>query len=170
METLIRKILVPVGVVPPETAGDPPRASDMSLRAIEYARRAAAAEAAKIFLLYAVPQWVMSVAGYEKDDEGKFVEIGGPKHAAPHELAREQMTIIQRQTLPPSIASEVLIRIGEPARTILEVEKELSIDLIIIPRRRKGNVINETLFGSIAGKVVAAASCDVLTIRRPPSE
>ena len=58
---------------------------------------------------------------------------------------------------------EVEVRIGHPYKTILEVAKEKSADLIIVASHQPG--LQDYFLGSTAAKVVRHASCSVLVVR-----
>ncbi|HEX5014568.1 MAG TPA: universal stress protein [Candidatus Limnocylindrales bacterium] len=67
------------------------------------------------------------------------------------------------------VVTEVLH--GRPAREIVEAAGRRSIDLIVIGSRGRTG-LGRTLLGSVAGEVLASASCSVLIVgppvRRPP--
>lgn len=56
------------------------------------------------------------------------------------------------------------VRSGKPADTILEVAKEMGADVIIVGSHKPG--LPDLFLGSVAGRVVRHAGCDVL-VRRP---
>jgi len=58
---------------------------------------------------------------------------------------------------------ETRVEMGSPAEKILEVAKKEKVDLIIMGAHgRKG--LERAIFGSVADKVVQAATCPVVTI------
>lgn len=58
---------------------------------------------------------------------------------------------------------EVLVRSGNPYKSILEVAGEEGVDLIIIASHRPG--LQDYFLGSTAAKVVRHANCSVLVMR-----
>jgi universal stress protein F len=58
---------------------------------------------------------------------------------------------------------QVVVRTGHSYKTILEVAKEKSADLIIIASHRPG--LQDYFLGSTAAKVVRHANCSVLVVR-----
>jgi nucleotide-binding universal stress UspA family protein len=57
-----------------------------------------------------------------------------------------------------------LTRLGDPAARIIEAERELAIDLVVMPTHgRKG--VAHLLLGSVAEAVVRRSTCPVLTVR-----
>ena len=62
-----------------------------------------------------------------------------------------------------SMKTEVVIRVGHPYHTILEVADEKNAELIIIASHQPG--LQDYLLGSTAAKVVRHANCSVMVIR-----
>ena len=62
-----------------------------------------------------------------------------------------------------SIEVEVVVRVGHPYKTILEVAEELSAELIIIASHQPEH--HNYFLGSTAAKVVRHATCSVLVVR-----
>ncbi len=66
-------------------------------------------------------------------------------------------------------AKAVLLKSNSPAFTIVGYAKEQDADLIIMGTHGRGAVAH-LLMGSVAERVVRAASCPVLTVRHPEHE
>jgi len=60
--------------------------------------------------------------------------------------------------------AELLVRHGEPAHEILEVEKEIRADLIVMGVRRPSGLADHRMW-PIAYTVVCGSQCPVLTVR-----
>lgn len=58
---------------------------------------------------------------------------------------------------------EVEVRIGHAYKTILEVAKEKSVDLIVVASHQPG--LQDYFLGSTAAKVVRHAKCSVMVVR-----
>jgi nucleotide-binding universal stress UspA family protein len=65
--------------------------------------------------------------------------------------------------IPPGVEMKVSFRIGPDAGSILEFAKATAIDLIVLGRHGHSRVSN-TLFGSVAEKIVRKAECAVLVV------
>lgn len=65
--------------------------------------------------------------------------------------------------VPPGVEMKVSFRIGPDAVSILEFAKATAIDLIVLGRHGHSRVSN-TLFGSVAEKIVRKAECAVLVV------
>ena len=59
--------------------------------------------------------------------------------------------------------AQLELRMGEPAREILDYAREVGADLIVIPSRGKSGV-RRWMLGSVAERVVRRASCPVLML------
>ena len=63
------------------------------------------------------------------------------------------------------IVAHAHIGVGDPAREILEVAKELAADFIVMGTRGRSGLAH-VLLGSVAEKVVRHALCPVITVRQ----
>jgi nucleotide-binding universal stress UspA family protein len=61
------------------------------------------------------------------------------------------------------VKPDVMVRSGHPYKTILEVIKEESVNLVILASHRPG--LQDYFLGSTAAKVVRHAPCSVLVMR-----
>ena len=72
----------------------------------------------------------------------------------------DEMNAIAKES---GIEMEVEVRMGHSYKTILDVAKEKSADMIIVASHRPG--LQDYFLGSTAAKVVRHAKCSVLVIR-----
>jgi nucleotide-binding universal stress UspA family protein len=92
-------------------------------------------------------------------------ESGGANEEWAQKVASEKLEEISRSRLGSKIRHEVLVRIGHPAETILQLEKELGVDLVVMATHGRTG-ISHFILGSVAEQVVRESSCPVLTIRK----
>ena len=79
------------------------------------------------------------------------------------ESARKRMAAAVHEFFKDFPKLETRVEMGSPAEKILEVAKKEKVDLIIMGAHgRKG--LERVFFGSVADKVVQAATCPVVTI------
>jgi len=79
---------------------------------------------------------------------------------------RELLDVLQR-SLPPSILSSRMLRMGYPADEIVSAAADWYADLIIIGTRGRGRLA-QLLLGSTAEAVIRRATCPVLTVSHDP--
>lgn len=165
-----KNILVPVGVVRPlNPEPGEPLAAPGSLHAAELAGELAAEQRATIHLLYVVPRFAMTVAGWDAQPDPEdssreiFVpnEAGGIRRVSPESVAKEKLEEVAAQHLPRGVAHRVLTRIGQPGKGIVAAAKEADIDLVVMPRHRHRGVLREFLLGKVTYEVVRSVPCDV---------
>ena len=72
----------------------------------------------------------------------------------------DEMNAIAKES---GIEMEVEVRMGHSYKTILDVAKEKSADMIIVASHRPG--LQDYFLGSTAAKVVRHAKCSVLVVR-----
>lgn len=79
--------------------------------------------------------------------------------------AREEMDAFVGKRFP-GMDVNGLIYEGRPAEKIVEIAKELGVDMIVMgTHAREG--LDRLFFGSVANEVVKSAKCPVMTIRPP---
>ena len=122
-----------------------------SLKALDLAGRIASENDAALYLLHVCP----TVA----------VPLGGPITATPEveETARKKLGESAGRYLA-KIPHELLVVTGDPAQRIVEVQSALRADLIVMGTfARRG--VPRFFLGSVADRVVRAATCPVLTVK-----
>lgn len=78
--------------------------------------------------------------------------------------ATESLAALSAKLLDETVATNIIVRLGNPADQILQVADEEGVEAIFIATHgRRG--ISHMVFGSVAEKVVRQAHCPVLTIR-----
>ena len=77
--------------------------------------------------------------------------------------AQDKMDDFVEEHIPPSLAYEAKVVIGDVAATINSIAEDESMDMIVMGTHGyKG--MEHALFGSVAEKVVKTAPCPVLTV------
>ena len=138
---MIKKILVPV---------DGSASSD---KAVAQAVSIAASCNAKLFFLYVANINQLAINAYLSDAIMSAVQKAG------------QVILDRAENMMPSdIDYETYSETGSPAVTILEFEKRLGIDLIVMGSRGLG-LIKGVLLGSVSQYVVEQAQCPVLVVK-----
>lgn len=59
---------------------------------------------------------------------------------------------------------QLRLELGTPAEAILQVIKELNIELVIIGRHPGGGGLRDIMFGSVANQVIREVTCPILLI------
>ena len=145
----LRRILVPIDF------------SDCSKKALQYALPLAKEQGADLTLLYVVPP-AYSAGEFGGIDYAQLeanLKAGGAKALA--KLALEQVL--------DSITVETLVRVGSPAREIVETARSLPADLIVISTHGYTG-LKHVFLGSVAEHVVQRAPCPVLVVREQERE
>ena len=129
--------------------------------ALQYARHFAQQESGTVSLLHVVPtdefHLLRSVYRPEKG--------GGADVQWAEKVAREKLQELAQQYLD-GVQCEIVTRLsGDPATGILEVEKEIGADLVVMATHGRTG-ITHLILGSVAEKVVRESRCPVFTTRR----
>jgi nucleotide-binding universal stress UspA family protein len=110
------------------------------------ARELALANGARVCLLAVVP----TAKGEEK--------------AQLHKLAHDSLRAVARKWLERKVPYEIVVRAGKPAATVVRVETELAVDLVVMATHgRTGKALAR--LGSVSEEVVRRSTRPVLTIR-----
>ena len=80
--------------------------------------------------------------------------------------ARERLETLVSQQEAKQLRPEYAMRIGAPSDEIMRYAGDRDVDLIVMGTHGRTGVAH-MLMGSVAEKVVRAAPCPVLTVRRP---
>ncbi len=146
----IKKILVPVDF------------SENSLKAIKYSLAIAKDRKSKVYFLHVINQRIvdaiyeLSVRGYQGSN---FAELMDNVRA---EKENELRSVVPEE-LSEGIEKEFVVKQGRPAKVIVNVAKELDIDLVVIGFQGR-STIGELVLGSVALYVVNNAPCPVLVV------
>jgi nucleotide-binding universal stress UspA family protein len=145
----IKRILVPIDF------------SDCSKKALQYALPLAKEHEAAITLLYVVPP-AYGAGEYGGIDYAQLeasMKAGGEK-----EMAKLAMDRILSQ-----VSTATLVRVGSPAREIVETARNLPADLIVISTHGRTG-LKHVFLGSVAEHVVQRAPCPVFVVREREHE
>ncbi len=131
--------------------------SSGSLHALPYALSLAEANHARLMLLHVLAEPGVADAAGETHETRARDE---------NEACRELQALVSSQELDFRKNCEFLVDWGRPADSVLSVAKEQQAGLIVMGVRHSGSVVAAThLPWTTAHKVVAEASCPVLTVR-----
>ena len=135
--------------------------SDCSKKALQYALPFAKEHQAALTLLYVVPP-AYGAAEYGAIDYAQLeasMREGGEK-----ELAKLVVDEVRGE-----VAADTLVRVGSPAREILETARSLPADLIVISTHGRTG-LKHVFLGSVAEHVVQRAPCPVFVVREREPE
>ncbi|HVR36861.1 MAG TPA: universal stress protein [Methylomirabilota bacterium] len=146
---IVKRILVPIDF------------SECSKKALQYGIAFAREHRAAITLLHVVPA------------------LSGDGEYAAADCAQLEATLIDSGTrdlsklasdaVPGGISADTEIRIGSPARVIIETARNLPADLIVISTHGWTG-LKHVFLGSVAGQVVQRAPCPVFVVREREHE
>lgn len=145
----IKRILVPIDF------------SDCSRKALQYALPLAKQHQATITLLYVVPP-VYGGTEYVANEHAQIeasMKAGGEK-----ELAKLAM-----DTMLSEVSTSSVVRVGPPAKEIIEAARGLPADLVVISTHGRTG-LKHVFLGSVAEHVVQRAPCPVLVVREREHE
>lgn len=107
-----------------------------------------------LHIMTVVPDYGMTIVGsfFPKDYEHRAIEE-----------ARSRLHAFTETHVPKEVATQHIVRHGQPAEEILAASHDVATDVIVIGSHRPG--MEMAMLGSVAGKVVAKATCSVLVVR-----
>jgi len=88
----------------------------------------------------------------------------GDVRAHLHKVAQDSLRAVARKWLEGQVSYEIVVRSGKPAQTVVNVEAELSVDLVIMATHGRLGKARARL-GSVSEEVVRRSTRPVLTIR-----
>jgi nucleotide-binding universal stress UspA family protein len=146
----VQKILVPVDI------------AERSVTALTYARRIAEQSKGAVYPLHIVPteETDLLLRDVYQAREGTRANLVTAEKVAKQkldELAKAHLSTVRYET--------VLHVSGDPAKTILEVEKDVGAELVVMATHGFTGVFH-LLLGSLTEKMVREAGCPVLSLRR----
>ena len=134
--------------------------SEFSNRALSHAIDVATRFGAQIYLLHVIEEWQYCAVDY-----------CFPKDVAQECKLQSRMSAIDRlkeeaRLIGESQGIEIIqdVKVGTPYETILNVQKEKEIDLIVIASHGKTGLLAH-LIGGVAEKVLRSATCPVLLVK-----
>jgi|SRR6202050_1030537 nucleotide-binding universal stress UspA family protein/CBS domain-containing protein len=126
---------------------------DSSLEAVDAAAHIARQNDGTLILVHILPMII----------EPTGLPVYGDLYKVQEETARQQLADIIKTRLS-GIKCETSLHSGEPAQTILNIQRKLVPDLLVMATHgRKG--FSHFFLGSVAELVLRGASCPVLTVR-----
>ncbi len=123
--------------------------------AVEHALQLAATYDATVHTLYAITPLYAPETGFEQ------------VYSAMEAEGEEAVSEIQRQATTAGLATETVVRRGEPHRQIVEYVDDAGIDLVAMGTHGRTG-LDRYLVGSVTEKVVRLCEVPVLTVRHVP--
>lgn len=145
MSQLFRRILCPVDF------------DDNSIAALDLACKLAAQNKATLYVLHVAATPIAA---------SKLAPIPLEPYPVWEHDARVRLERIAREHLEGQVLYEVVTRSGIPGSVILDVEKELGADLVVMATHGRSG-IGHLLLGSVAEKVVRESLKPVLVVSPP---
>jgi len=139
--------------------------SEASDAALTYARELASRFSARLHVLYVAENIFLKTFGAET-----YAAIAPQLQADVVDVAQKQLdelVIDSDKSGPPT--TPVVMTSSSPAFAIIDYAKDHGIDLIVMGTHGRGPLAH-LVMGSVAERVVRAASCPVLTVRHPQRE
>jgi len=131
---------------------------DNSMQALDTAANLARDNGGTVFVLHVVPM-ILAPTGMPV-----YVDL----YKGQEETARTKLLEIAHKRLA-GVKYELLIHTGEPAGTILNAEKKINADVVVMATHgRRG--FKRFFLGSIAELVLRESTCPVLTVRSTPAQ
>jgi len=128
-------------------------ATDPAERALERAAQLASAFGSQVIVISVTPVSLPAGRG-----------TAGPDPTSPPELHEKELGDARHRLLEHGVEPEVVLGMGDPPRTILELAEERGADLIVLGTRQLGALAR--MFGqSVSEEVLRSAPCDVLLVR-----
>jgi len=141
----IKRILVPIDL------------SANSLAGLDYAVALAKAVRAEIYVLYVVEPLYYAMSEFAAPAVGELLE-------EQRRSSRAELTRLEQRYAARKVPLRILQQVGTAHQTVVANAKRLKADLIVMATHGRTGV-SHFLLGSVAERVVRAASCPVLTVR-----
>jgi nucleotide-binding universal stress UspA family protein len=136
--------------------------SDVSVETVARARELAEHFGAELLVLHVIPP----IPTLPSDPHYNF-EVPAYQEAL-RENAKRQIEEAAPDPVASGLKSQTLVSYGDPAKEIVRIAEEQSVDMIVIATHGLTGW-QHLVFGSVAEKVVRTAKCPVLTVRCPGS-
>jgi len=139
--------------------------SEHSTKTIDYATQLADLAGASMKILHVLKLPEYPAAFYqglyiEHDQVKTYLETGKAEAAA-------QFSLMTEPILAKGLQVETVLRVGNPSEEIVNVAKELAVDLVVIGSHGYGG-LGRFLLGSTAERVVQYVHCPVLVVKGVP--
>ncbi len=126
-----------------------------SMEALNSAAELARREGGTVYVLHVIPKMLQPMGMPMETDI----------YQAQEQAARTRLNEIGRERLE-GVAHELITCIGDPAPSILRMQRQLGVDLIVAGTHgRRG--LSRLFLGSVAEHIIREASCPVLTVHGP---
>lgn len=145
-----QRILVPIDI------------AERSVAALLYARQLAEQFQGTVYPLHIVPS---DETAFIFRDVYQAEENTRANVVVAEKIARRKLAELAREHLPPARYETILHVSDHPAKIILEVEKEIRADVLIMATHGFTGLFH-LLLGSLTEKMVREAACPVLSIRQ----
>jgi len=132
-----------------------------SLAALQYTAQFARQYDATVYLLHVIPTDELHL----HREVYRPTEGGGADIRWAEKVSKENLQAIAQKHLSGGIRHEILTRVGDAAKSILETAEEVGAELIVMATHGRTGIAHFFL-GSVAEQVVREAPCPVLTIRQ----
>ncbi len=136
--------------------------SEVAAETVARARELAEHFSAELMVLHVIPP----IPTLPSDPHYNF-EVPAYQEAL-RENARRQIEETTPDQAASGVKSRTMVSYGDPAKEIVRIAEEESVDLIVIATHGLTGW-QHLVFGSVAEKVVRTAKCPVLTVRCPGS-
>ena len=139
--------------------------SEHSKKTIDYATQLADLAGASMKILHVLKLPEYPAAFYqglyiEHDQIKTYLETGKAEATA-------QLSLMTDPILAKGLRVETVLRVGNPSEEIVNVAKELAVDLVVIGSHGYGG-LGRFLLGSTAERVVQYVHCPVLVVKGVP--
>lgn len=149
MAGIYQKILVPLD------------GSELAGRALPYAQEIATLADAELFALRVIPNFEQE---YQMTSDLQFVNIGLAEQEATTEHATHWVARLATEVKQQGLRVTPVVEVGDAAECIVDYARDKAIDLIVMSTHGRTGPAR-WIYGSVAGKVLAAAPCPVLLVR-----
>lgn len=137
--------------------------SDYSKKALQYAVPFARQFNARMIFLHVLP--FQYAAGWDQNR----TNYEAPVEDDSQRITEARLNALIRGVVPNDVPSQVEVRHGSPTIEIMNVAKELDVDLIIMSTHGHTGRVH-AFIGSVAGDVTRLAPCPVLVVREHERE
>jgi nucleotide-binding universal stress UspA family protein len=146
MATLFKKILCPIDF------------DDNSMAALAFAARVAQDRNATLYVLHVVP------APFQPSEVPVQPQVVQWEHDI-----KARLDAVARRHIDGKADFSLVVKIGDPFQAIMEAERELNPDSVIVATHGRTG-LGHFFLGSVAERVVRESTCPVMTLRPPVAD
>lgn len=103
------------------------------------------------------------------DGTAMLLHVIEPGHAGTEQETGDRLALLRKDLLPTEREVHVLVRTGDPARTICAVADEINASAVVIPRIGKRDAAGSAPLGSVTRAVAGCVKSPVLVLAIPIS-